>query len=445
MKQQHKGTTAEANKEKERRAEEYAQAEVRALMGSGSSHKHPQHRQPNLNTVQEAEDDILDLSIDMLLSAKASGQVPSSKVAQRKRELESIVSRKIKNLREDMKTAPFIKLRDKISFIIGLTNVALSSFLVARFPEWMPFVFVVKSIILLSLRTWLFRKEKMHYYLFDFCYFANLLVLLWVLVFPQSEVLFQICFAFSFGPLAWAIVAWRNSLVLHSLSRTTSLFIHFTPGLMLYSMRWLANDDYSLTHYNTMRNSSPTFVSMTLLPLLPYILWQTLYYLKVEIFSYAKVQERDYETSFKYLSQGKGMMGSLLRKVNRRYQVFAFMAYQLVYTVLTISPCLIYFHSFWVHTLFIFSMFLASVWNGANFYIEVFASRYVNSLKQRTLQMERIKSLSIPTSAAETQETEKAEGGSKSSLASLEEVEAELKRLQTLREKLLREKKATSS
>src|SRR4051794_7827254 len=33
------------------------------------------------------------------------------------------------------------------------------------------------------------------------------------------------------GPLAWAIVTWRNSMVFHSLDKITSMFIHITPTL----------------------------------------------------------------------------------------------------------------------------------------------------------------------------------------------------------------------
>jgi len=39
-------------------------------------------------------------------------------------------------------------------------------------------------------------------------------------------------------PLAWAVVAWRNSLVFHSLDRVTSVLIHFLPALYMYTVRW---------------------------------------------------------------------------------------------------------------------------------------------------------------------------------------------------------------
>jgi hypothetical protein len=43
------------------------------------------------------------------------------------------------------------------------------------------------------------RGKKYHYFLFDFCYYANLMVLLYLHAFPKSEELFLICFAFCTG------------------------------------------------------------------------------------------------------------------------------------------------------------------------------------------------------------------------------------------------------
>ena len=70
----------------------------------------------------------------------------------------------------------------------------------------------------------------------DFCYFTNLLCVvayLW-----PSPVLRRLCFVYANGPLAWAIAAWRNALVFHSLDKTTSIFIHAFPALLTFTWRW---------------------------------------------------------------------------------------------------------------------------------------------------------------------------------------------------------------
>ena len=52
--------------------------------------------------------------------------------------------------------------------------------------------------------------------MFDFCYFANLTIILFIQVFPYSEILFLILFGISNGSLLWAVVLYNNSLVFHS-------------------------------------------------------------------------------------------------------------------------------------------------------------------------------------------------------------------------------------
>jgi hypothetical protein len=74
----------------------------------------------------------------------------------------------------------------------------------------------------------------------DFCYYTNFLCLV-ALVYP-STALRQLVFLYAMGPLAWAIAAWRNSLVFHSIDKITSVFIHAFPGLLAFSWRWSLKD-----------------------------------------------------------------------------------------------------------------------------------------------------------------------------------------------------------
>ena len=129
----------------------------------------------------------------------------------------------------------------------------------------------------------------------DYCYFTNLACLVYIYLLPAgyelcccwlllrtccaypaapapiprigaSRWLFQLVFAASNGPLVrapqsqpvqrfvnlfcrllscfvhcsqlWAIVAWNNSLVFHSLDKITSVFIHGLPAMLTYTLRW---------------------------------------------------------------------------------------------------------------------------------------------------------------------------------------------------------------
>ena len=96
------------------------------------------------------------------------------------------------------------------------------------------------------------------YLVYDLCYFVNLLTLTYIWIFPSSKILFIVCYVLSHGPVALAIVLWKNSLVFHSecfaahtfrrcltllalvsgLDKVTSLFIHmYGRRILLHSRR----------------------------------------------------------------------------------------------------------------------------------------------------------------------------------------------------------------
>jgi hypothetical protein len=308
---------------------------------------------------------------------------------------------RLNSLKEGMNRAPFIKTRDKFSFVAGVTNVALTFLLLGRHPEWAPIYYTIKALLLLTIRWYIFKEKKYHYFLFDFCYYVNVLVLLYLHVFPRSETLFLICFAFCTGPLAWSVVTWRNSLVFHSLDKTTSLFIHLTPNILFYALRWLDQHPESVDKYETFRNKEVTFGQMVLLPIIPYLLWQALYFIKVQVISAKKVQERDYQTTFRWFSSmDKGRIGKLVKKASPNWRLAAFMGYQLLYTVVTMLPSVLYLRYFWAHTLLIAGMCIISAWNGANYYFEVFSTRYIESLERGTERIARLRRGSLALQAA---------------------------------------------
>ena len=110
--------------------------------------------------------------------------------------------------------------------------------ILGAFPHLYHLWYTPKAVTLVGLRWWDFRAQKKHYLLFDFCYFANLVLLLFVWHRPQDPQLFQSVFMLANGPLAWATVAFNHSLIFHSYPHITSLFIHISPLLLTYGLRW---------------------------------------------------------------------------------------------------------------------------------------------------------------------------------------------------------------
>ena len=173
--------------------------------------------------------------------------------------------------------------------------------------------------------------------------------------------------------------------VFHSLDKMTSILIHLTPAVVTFTAR------------HTPGSQWPTSDSVSWMELFGggvalYMIWQTLYYLKVEVWSKEKVEDRGYDTSFRYLTTAKNGMGNLLRRFPKQYRVFGFMFLQLVYTCITMLPCLVMYNSRTLHFLWIIFLTIFSAWNGSSYMFSVFASRYQAQLEaleaQHQLQLQ---------------------------------------------------------
>lgn len=127
-----------------------------------------------------------------------------------------------------------LNFRDKIFFVLGVANLLLLCYGFFSAPYILPYLYTIKAPILIGYRLFYYGAHKWHLFLLDFCYFANILVLIYLWVFPHSGSLFVIVFALSHGPLTFAIIAFRNSLVFHSVDKITSMFIHISPPLLLH-------------------------------------------------------------------------------------------------------------------------------------------------------------------------------------------------------------------
>lgn len=132
---------------------------------------------------------------------------------------------------------------DELSLFIFIFCVLLLLLLIHSLRALICFV-LQKAVTLLSYRWYSYKQLKFHYFLFDFCYFTNFLTLLYIWI-PSCIIseeyrgeLFTTCFSFAMGPLLSAIIFWRNSLVPHSTDKMTSLFIHISPPLTLWGIRW---------------------------------------------------------------------------------------------------------------------------------------------------------------------------------------------------------------
>lgn len=279
-----------------------------------------------------------------------------------------------------------VLLRDKITFVLGTCSLVGGAYFLGHSPQTFYRLYTAEGIAMLALRFTHYRWSRQHYYLLDWCYLANAMLMLHIWVYPTNLLLAKVTFAHSFGPLLWSILAFRNSIVYHSLDKMTSHFMHLYPACVCWTIRWHTADPLA-AH---LREAGPGVAAaweggslrdLVLLPMLPYMLWAVLYYLKVFVISSSKIQQRGYETLFQFSTQSRrSLFGSVVLRFRPSLQPLVYMCLHLLLTLATMSLNQLWWRSYAANTAFLACIFAASAWSGATFYFDVFAARYLASL-----------------------------------------------------------------
>jgi len=290
-----------------------------------------------------------------------------------------------------------VKTIDKVTFLLGVMFIVVTQFVATVLPQYFRFYYVIAALYLIGLRVHLYGKDNMQYFLLDYCYMTNALCIVNALFFPNNAAFWQVNFAAANGPLMWAIVAWRNSLVFHSVDKLTSMYIHMVPSIMTFVQRWI---NKSMCAGG---NCSVSLKTSFLIPMALYFLWQIMYLVMTEVVLKGKFEEdptlmtslrwiaKDKKNSIHQLMLQAGRKLKILKKdevldmkTRPGFIIITFVIFQFAFTIATIIPTMIMYHSVILHGLFFIGVFMVAVWNGAGFYFEVFAKRYEDGLQKTT-------------------------------------------------------------
>ncbi|KAL8823481.1 MAG: hypothetical protein Q9191_005814 [Dirinaria sp. TL-2023a] len=251
-----------------------------------------------------------------------------------------------------------VTAREKLAFIAGVLNVFISGYLVGAHPEMFYYWFTAQLCYFMPIRYYTYHARGYHYFLADMCYFVNLLLLLTIWVAPQSKRLFISTYCLAYGNNAVAIAMWRNSKARF-------------PAV--YAIKYSSPDRPE--HYDLW--------AMMFWATFPYAVWQLSYHFFITVRRREKIAAGR-PTSFTWLrkSYANTWIGRLILSLPESLHEPAFMLTQYAYALATMIPCPIWFWYRWPSAIFLLTVFVWSVYNGATFYIDVFGKRFQKELEQ---------------------------------------------------------------
>ena len=266
----------------------------------------------------------------------------------------------------------FVTMSQSVTFVLSVWLIVLTTVIMVTIPDRMWKWYLLWWIPLLLMRCYSYSKQGWLYFTIDFCYFTHLLLILFILVYPSAEVLFVAVFSVANGPLLWAIIVWRNSLVLHDIDRMTSLFLHIIPSVVTTCIRWHPTHFLGVSPSPKHGMETASWIQLWLVPCCLYLFWQVSYFVKVDILDVRHVPPGvdPPMTSYRHFASKKHSAPALmLRPLPPKWRPYGFMALQLVFTALTLIPSFLMFESFLCNILFILFTFAHSTYSGSTYYV----------------------------------------------------------------------------
>ncbi|KAK9948035.1 hypothetical protein M0R45_003624 [Rubus argutus] len=290
------------------------------------------------------------------------------------------------------------KFINKVTHLVGVLGFGGFCFLLGARPQDTRYVYCLFYFIFVPLRWIYYRYKKWHYYLLDFCYYANTIFLIDLLLYPRNEKFFMVCFSFAEGPLAWALIVWRCSLVFSSLDKIVSVLIHLLPGLVFFTIRWWDPATMAAMHpegtsprasWPYVESKSYLWTWLFLVPLVAYSLWQALYFLIVNVLRRQRLlKDPEVMTSYRELSKKAQKANNLWWRLSGllgdQNRLFMYIVLQAIFTVATMALTVPIFLSYELHVFFQILKVSASVWNGGSFLLEVMPRQVILKEKKKS-------------------------------------------------------------
>ncbi|KAL4241075.1 hypothetical protein ACF0H5_001853 [Mactra antiquata] len=248
---------------------------------------------------------------------------------------------------KEVKKGPPSRLVEQCLFVsVTLTIIALSHGVV--WAHWMiPFIYATVTPVMMIARFFLYKL-------------------------PDNSYMFQVAFALANGPVLVAAIVYGNELVLHNHDKMTSCYIHILPALLTFSVRWYPTS-ISKYWFKSFVEESPSFDMFWLyaVPFGFFFLHTILYLLIVNV-----IVRPTKATSYEYLANKFGGMNFIGGPWG---QAITFYGFNWLFCLVTLGLGLLSYYSWASNCAALAFMFFSVLWNGANYYVNVFSEHGFNS------------------------------------------------------------------
>lgn len=208
----------------------------------------------------------------------------------------------------------------------------------------------------------------------------------------SNHTLFLIFWALSTGVFGISAVVFENALVLHDSDYLASAFIHLSPNLASWSMRW-HKDKFDKTWPGVFGitpelHLDVTFTQMFQPAFLFYLGWWIPY--TIWSLTHAKTigrPQHEQETLFAWMSESMPGVANIVGYEKQNPQAlaprFKFCLIHLIFSTMAIAISYPLFLNKVAHTIYVFLICNVCAWNGAKKYFKMMTTYYTKAIEKK--------------------------------------------------------------
>lgn len=310
------------------------------------------------------------------------------------------MAQKFEQLVEKQENPSFLIAMDEVKFTFGIISMFFT-FGVIFYPNvsvlafWVTFI----NVVLITLRFFEYKSKDWHYYYFDYCYYVNLAMWIFVIFFPKNMIALYMSGLNALGPLLNYFVIFKPKLIYQSREAVTSFTMHYTPAL-LYWVLFHHNDNKD-SRFPTKDEAREYLTSNGIwsqawvfcLGFGFYAAWTVFYYLMIFHFRKNRIAEKKYQTLFSYTVDELKRFNKLILKFGPEWAPVTYCFMHLGQGFVGMSLSMIFINSRVVICIALAIYLIIPIWNSSVYYFEYFSKDYHLKVSRRATDFQEKRKL----------------------------------------------------
>lgn len=247
----------------------------------------------------------------------------------------------------------------------------LSVYLLGLDVRYYGYFYVFKCITFFSYRLIEYRKTKLHYFMWELCYWVAMSIGVFFVLLDNGYITdplwFRMIYSIAHGPLVLAAVSLGDKVVVHDLQYMVGAFMHISPAMFTWGLRWKLE---SLGYYDSTKIDRSVEIRPDLhfiYGMTGYMMWCVPYLIIVFGLLNNRIYQRGYDTLYQYMFRNT-KFGIFNFKEDTYFRRFYYIGYHVFSAAATTTLASLWYSNFVLDTTLVLFVGIHAIWKAATYY-----------------------------------------------------------------------------